>query len=99
MVPTFFHTFDVTSQVFFERPNTFAICNLKPIVPLHVLVVPRKRHARFSDLPKEEVNELFESVQTISNKVQELVQASACTISIQDGADAVSARDVKWLNS
>jgi bis(5'-adenosyl)-triphosphatase len=55
-----------------------------------VLVIPRKPYARLADLPREEVSELFESVQTISSKVQELVKASACTISIQDGADAVS---------
>jgi hypothetical protein len=93
MSPALFHNFDVTSQVFFEKPNTLAIVNLKPIVPLHVLVIPRKLYPRLADLPGIDLNELFESVQTISSKIQELVQATACTISIQDGADAVSSTE------
>jgi hypothetical protein len=85
-----FSDFDVSSQVFLERKHTFGIVNLKPIVPLHVLLIPRKEYKRLGDVPKEELNELFESVQYVSGKVQELVGGSACTIGIQDGADAVS---------
>lgn len=85
-----FHTFDVGSQVFFERRHTLGIVNLKPIVPLHVLIIPRQRHQRLRDVPKDELRELFESVQEVSSRVQDLLGASACTVSIQDGADAVS---------
>lgn len=85
-----FHTFDVSSQVFLEKQHTLGIVNLKPIVPLHVLLIPRQPHKRLADVPREELNELFESVQTVSSKVQELVGGTACTVSIQDGPDAVS---------
>jgi hypothetical protein len=87
-----FHTFDVSSQVFLEKKHTLGIVNLKPIVPLHVLIIPRKKHKRLGDVPPEELKELFENVQHVSSKVQELIGATACTVSIQDGADAVSQR-------
>lgn len=86
---THFHTFDVSSQVFLEKQHTLGIVNLKPIVPLHVLLIPRQPYKRLADVPRIELNELFESVQTVSSKMQDLVGGTACTVSIQDGPDAV----------
>ncbi|UZJ53393.1 hypothetical protein CBS101457_002713 [Exobasidium rhododendri] len=88
MTTTRFHNFDVSSQVFLEGKYTIGIVNLKPIVPLHVLIIPRKEYKRLGDVPREELHDLFDNVQYVSSKTQELVGASACTVSIQDGADA-----------
>ncbi|RLN97694.1 hypothetical protein BBJ28_00012353 [Nothophytophthora sp. Chile5] len=47
------------SQVFYESSLTFALVNLKPIVPVgHVLVVPKRPVARFEMLDADEVGDL-----------------------------------------
>lgn len=92
--PLRFHTFDVGSQVFVERPHTLALVNLKPIVPLHTLVIPRTPYKRLTDIPRggPALHELFDTVQDIVQMCQSLTGAPACTVAIQDGAEAVSSR-------
>ncbi|ORX36338.1 HIT-like domain-containing protein [Kockovaella imperatae] len=83
-----FSTFDVTRQVFFTSKLSLAIVNLKPLIPGHVLVIPRRVVPRLVDLGSEEVSDLFTSVQTIGKILEKTFQAQALTISIQDGAVA-----------
>lgn len=88
--PFRFSTFDVTPQVFYEGRTVLGLVNLKPIVPLHSLIIPREPYERLQQVPKSVLHELFEATQKVSTKLQELVGASSCTVSIQDGKDAVS---------
>lgn len=64
---------------------TLAIVNLMPIVPGHVLVIPKKPLARLADLSVEEVTDLFKSVQIVGKAVEKAYKAEALTIAIQDG--------------
>jgi diadenosine tetraphosphate (Ap4A) HIT family hydrolase len=61
-------------QVFYRSPTglTLAIVNLKPLVPGHVLVIPRRPVARLADLTRAERVDLWRSTRT----VQRLVRAS-----------------------
>lgn len=88
-----FSSFDVTSQVFFSNnsKSVHGIVNLKPIVPCHVLLIPKKCYKSFSEVPLEEVAQLFQSVQLVSSVLKRELKADALTISIQDGEEAVSA--------
>jgi bis(5'-adenosyl)-triphosphatase len=62
--------------------------NLKPLLPGHVLVSPRRLVPRFNDLTPDEVKDLFLTVQRVSRTVERVFSASALNIAIQDGVDA-----------
>ncbi|KAK9422756.1 putative Bis(5'-adenosyl)-triphosphatase [Seiridium unicorne] len=63
--PIHFGPFEVTSQVFLTTPHSFALVNLKPLIPGHVLVVPHKPYKRLTDLSAPELTDLFQSVQRV----------------------------------
>ena len=51
-----FGKFDIqTSEIFTETSLSFAFVNLKPVVPGHLLVSPKRVVPRFCDLNQEEV--------------------------------------------
>ncbi|KAH9869063.1 hypothetical protein J1614_008140 [Plenodomus biglobosus] len=77
-----------TDQVFHLTRLSFAIVNLKPLLPGHVLVSPRRVVPRFNDLSATEVQDLFATVQRVSRMVERVFGASALNIAIQDGVDA-----------
>ncbi|KAK3906284.1 Bis-tetraphosphatase [Staphylotrichum tortipilum] len=63
--PIFFGPFEVTNQVFLTTPHSFALVNLKPLLPGHVLVCPLRPHQRLTDLSPAEVTDLFSAVQRV----------------------------------
>jgi len=62
--------------------------NLKPLLPGHVLVSPRRIVPRFNDLSPAEVQDLFLTVQRVSRTIERVFGASSLNIAIQDGKDA-----------
>ncbi|KAF2763118.1 HIT-like protein [Pseudovirgaria hyperparasitica] len=86
--PIHFGSFLVTNQVFHITPLSFALVNLKPLLPGHVLVSPIRVVPRFNDLQPEEVHDLFQTVQRVSRMIERVFHATSLNIAIQDGADA-----------
>ncbi|WBW75361.1 bis(5'-nucleosidyl)-tetraphosphatase [Schizosaccharomyces osmophilus] len=86
--PFMFSAFNVTNQVFYQAKHSFAIVNLKPILPGHVLVLPRRVVPRLRDLSQEEIGDLFESVKKVQSILEKVYTATASNIGIQDGKDA-----------
>ncbi|KAJ4399678.1 Dinucleoside triphosphate hydrolase [Neurospora sp. IMI 360204] len=60
-----FGPFKVTNQVFLRTPHSFALVNLKPLLPGHVLVCPLIPHKRLTDLSPAEITDLFSTVQVV----------------------------------
>ena len=60
-----FGPFKVTNQVFLRTPHSFALVNLKPLLPGHVLVCPLVPHKRLTDLSSSEITDLFSTVQVV----------------------------------
>ncbi|OQV23990.1 Nitrilase and fragile histidine triad fusion protein NitFhit [Hypsibius exemplaris] len=75
-------------SVFFETTFCIAFVNLKPFLPGHILVVPKRRVERFVDLIYEEIADLFHVVQVVQKMLEKKYFATATNISIQDGYDA-----------
>ena len=65
-----------------------AFVNLKPILPGHVLVSPRREAPRLSDLSQDETIDLFLTVQRVGRIVEHVFHASSLNIAMQDGVDA-----------
>lgn len=86
---TLFYQFAVDSQVFFKSKYTYALVNLKPLVPGHVLVVPlRTTVLRFGDLTPSESQDYMSSLQLIQGLIRKVYKADALNIAIQDGPEA-----------
>ncbi|KDR85608.1 hypothetical protein GALMADRAFT_234574 [Galerina marginata CBS 339.88] len=88
MTPLLFSTFEVTTQAFYRASLSYAIVNLKPIVPGHVLVIPQRRVPRLADLDDKELACLMRSIKRVGTVVQRAYGADALTIACQDGKAA-----------
>ncbi|GES56915.1 HIT domain protein [Aspergillus terreus] len=86
--PIHFGPFLVTSQVFYQTPLSFALVNLKPILPGHVLVSPRRVVPRVTDLTPTETTDLFLTVRRVARMIERVHGATSLNIAIQDGVDA-----------
>ncbi|OBT97126.2 hypothetical protein VE01_04790 [Pseudogymnoascus verrucosus] len=93
--PIFFGPFEVTDQVFYTTPLSFALVNIKPLLPGHVLVSPHRSVPRLTDLTPPEVNDLFLTVQRVQRMIALMHFPSPSTpeeggfnIAIQDGVEA-----------
>jgi len=75
-------------QVFHVTPLSYALVNLKPLLPGHVLVSPLRVVPRFNDLSTAEVQDLFLTVQRVSRTIERVYDSTALNIAIQDGKDA-----------
>lgn len=76
------------SEVFCESPLSLAFVNLKPVVPGHVLVIPRRVVRRFQELRADEVADLWTLAQKIGPRMEAHFAASSLTLAIQDGPAA-----------
>ncbi|KAG7452204.1 HIT-like protein [Guyanagaster necrorhizus] len=86
--PLLFSTVEVTRQAFYRSSLSFAIVNLKPVVPGHVLVIPTRVIHRLTDLNDAEISSLMSSVQRVGRVVERAYGADALTIACQDGKAA-----------
>ncbi|KAL2262593.1 hypothetical protein VTK26DRAFT_808 [Humicola hyalothermophila] len=75
--PIYFGPFEVTSQVFLTTPHSFALVNLKPLLPGHVLVCPLRPHRRLTDLGPAELTDLFATVQRVQRMLARQYFAAA----------------------
>jgi len=76
------------SEVFFANALVFAIVNTRPIVPGHVLVLPRRVLPRMAQLDANELAALWAAAQMIGTRLEKHHDASATTFAVQDGRDA-----------
>ncbi len=59
-------------QVFYKSPLCYALVNIKPILPGHVLVVPYRSVERLTDLTTAEVTDVFTTVQKVQRMLARL---------------------------
>lgn len=86
--PVHFGAFLVNAQVFHMTSLSFALVNLKPLLPGHVLVSPLRIVPRVSQLSPAEMTDLFLTVQRVSKTIERVYGASSMNIAVQDGVDA-----------
>eukprot|EP00617_Octactis_speculum_P004578 CAMPEP_0185774626 /NCGR_PEP_ID=MMETSP1174-20130828/79124_1 /TAXON_ID=35687 /ORGANISM="Dictyocha speculum, Strain CCMP1381" /LENGTH=136 /DNA_ID=CAMNT_0028461897 /DNA_START=1 /DNA_END=411 /DNA_ORIENTATION=+ len=78
------------SQQFYISPSGLSVgfVNLKPLVPGHVLVIPRRNVPKLVDLTEEELVDLWSSVMEVRSIVLRFHGCAGAEIGVQDGADA-----------
>ncbi|XP_024967694.1 bifunctional bis(5'-adenosyl)-triphosphatase/adenylylsulfatase FHIT-like [Cynara cardunculus var. scolymus] len=81
------HKIDV-EDVFYTTDLIFVFVNLRPVLPGHVLVCPKREVKRFADLTIEETIDLWVTAKRISNLLENYHNASSLTFTIQDGPQA-----------
>ncbi|CAH9086607.1 unnamed protein product [Cuscuta europaea] len=76
------------NEVFFSTKSSYALVNLRPLVPGHVLVCPKREVMRFADLSADEISDLWCIAQKIGGHLESYHSASSLTFAIQDGPQA-----------
>ena len=72
----------------FEDDNHVAILDKYPIDTGHSLVIPKKSYEKITDMPKDEVAELFSLVPQIANAILKATGAVAFSIAQNNGKEA-----------
>ncbi|KAK4194772.1 HIT-like domain-containing protein, partial [Triangularia verruculosa] len=90
-----FGPYPIATQIFLLTPFSFALVNLKPLLPGHVLVCPLKPHKRLTSLSPEELLDLWKTVQKVQTMLARhyfpspgLPEQGSFNIAVQDGAEA-----------
>lgn len=85
----YFSKFIVTEQVFYKTASCYALVNLRPIIPGHVLVVPLRNDViSMSQLTPTETQDYFNTIQLIQQFIRWYYKADSINIAIQDGPEA-----------
>lgn len=83
-----FYRYVVTKQVFFRSAYSYAMVNLRPLVPGHVLVCPlRPQVMRFADLTSDEAQDYMSALQLVHKFIIHAYRADSLNIAIQDGPE------------
>ncbi|XP_073140671.1 bifunctional bis(5'-adenosyl)-triphosphatase/adenylylsulfatase FHIT [Henckelia pumila] len=75
-------------EVFYSTQLSYALVNLRPLVPGHVLVCPRREVKRFLDLSADETSDLWLTAQKVGRQLESYHNTSSLTFAIQDGPQA-----------
>lgn len=75
-------------DVFLTTKLSFAFVNLRPVVPGHVLISPKRLVQRFTELTAEETSDLWLMAQLVGTKLEDHYKVSSLTFAIQDGPEA-----------
>ena len=74
--------------IIFEDKKHVAILDKYPIDTGHSLVIPKKPYEKITDMPKDEVAELFSLVPQIANAILKATGAVAFSIAQNNGKEA-----------
>ena len=77
------------SEIVLISRHSYATVNIKPVVPYHLLVIPKRKDVpRLSYLTCDETADLFNLVKKVQKLVEDFRGVESSTIAIQDGTDA-----------
>ncbi|XP_020203669.1 bifunctional bis(5'-adenosyl)-triphosphatase/adenylylsulfatase FHIT [Cajanus cajan] len=76
------------SEVFYTTHFSYAMVNLRPLLPGHVLICPKREVKRFGDLTADETSDLWLAAQKVGRQLEIYHKASSLTFAIQDGPQA-----------
>lgn len=78
----------IMNQIFFETENYCCLYNIKPVLPGHSLIIPRKHVESFLDFKEDELKEMFLLVQKIVKVLMKTYGSNGFNLGIQEGESA-----------
>lgn len=75
-------------QVFYTSAFSYCSVNLKPFVPGHILVIPRRNVPTIDLLTEEEASDLMLVARKMTRFIKDYYHVNSVTIAIQDGPPA-----------
>ena len=76
------------NQIFHKTELSFALVNLRPLVPGHVLVVSNRVAPLLSDLEDVEYDDLWRTVRVVQKVLKQQYKCDAFNVAVQDGEGA-----------
>jgi len=76
------------NQIFHKTELSFALVNLRPLVPGHVLVVSNRVAPLLSDLEDDEYDDLWRLIRVVQKILKQQYKCNAFNVAIQDGEGA-----------
>ena len=76
---------NIQQAIFYESKLSYGIYNLKPLVPGHILVIPKAHKVHLLNLTKEEHIDFFNTVREVSKRLKKVYKADGLSLLIQDG--------------
>ncbi len=75
-------------ETFYESKKCIAIVNIKPVVPGHILIIPKRHVEKFVELTEQEIVDMFGSLKNVYDILIKTFKATAFNLVIQDGRDS-----------
>jgi len=84
-----FGRFKISSnQIFHRSAHSFAMVNLRPLVPGHVLICSLRVIPLLSDLEDDEYDDLWRTVRVVQQVLRQQYKCDAFNVAVQDGVGA-----------
>ena len=77
---------EITAKILSQSEHSISFLDAFPLAKGHVLVIPKKHHAKLQDLSSKENSDLFSLVHNMISKVDSLTGATL--LAIHNGKDA-----------
>jgi bis(5'-adenosyl)-triphosphatase len=78
----------LANQIFHKTEHSFALVNLRPLVPGHVLVVSNRIAPLMDDLHDHEYDDLWKTVRKVQRVLKTKYNCDAFNVAVQDGESA-----------
>ena len=79
---------NVVGHIIFEDKNHFAILDKYPIDFGHSLLIPKKEYEKITDMPENEISDLFSKIPKIVNGILQATGADAFSLAQNNGRAA-----------
>ena len=79
---------DIPARIVYETDTVAAFLDANPLAPGHTLVVPKEPYERLDDLPDDIAADVWAAVQSLTPRIESVVDADATTGGVNNGPAA-----------
>jgi histidine triad (HIT) family protein len=79
---------EIPGRIVYETDTVAAFLDANPLAPGHTLVVPKEPYERLDDLPDDIAADVWAAVQSLTPRIESVVDADATTVGVNNGPTA-----------
>ncbi|SDX79125.1 HIT family protein [Halobellus clavatus] len=79
---------EIPGRIVYETDTVAAFLDANPLAPGHTLVVPKEPYERLDDLPDDIAADVWAAVQSLTPRIESVVDADATTVGVNNGPAA-----------